>query len=89
MGEVIRKIKMASNWFYCMLSSFSISRRCSRKQSANLLGPAVLTMLGIKQQVLHRMRAHLKVPGWFLDLNALQTRNLPMFLLRLNEISGV
>ena len=34
------------------------------------------------------MRVHLKVPGWFSDLNALLTRKLPMFLSRLNEISG-
>ena len=34
------------------------------------------------------MRLHLKVPGWFSDLNALLTRKLPVFLSRLNEISG-
>ena len=34
------------------------------------------------------MRVHLKVPGWLSDLNALLTRKLPMFLSRLNEISG-
>ena len=32
--------------------------------------------------------AHLKVPGWLSDFNALLTRKLPMFLLRLNETSG-
>ena len=56
---------------------------------ANQFGPAILTMLEIKGQVLHRVRAHLKVPGWFLELNALQTRKLPMFLSHFNEISGV
>ena len=35
------------------------------------------------------MRLHLKVPGWLSDLNALLTRKLPMFLSRLNEITGV
>ena len=34
------------------------------------------------------MRVHLKVAGWFSDLNAFLTRKLPMFLSRLNEISG-
>ena len=56
---------------------------------ANRFGPAILVMLEIKRQVLHRVRAHLKLPGWFLELNALQTRKLPMFLSHLNEISGV
>ena len=56
---------------------------------ANRFGPAILTMLEIKGQVLHRVRAHLKVPGWFLELNAFQTRKLSMFLSHLNEISGV
>ena len=46
-------------------------------------------MLEIKWQVLHHVRVHLKVTGWLLDLNALLTRMLPMFLSRLNEISGV
>ena len=45
-------------------------------------------MLEIKGQVLHRVRLHLKVPGWLSDLNALLTRKLPMFLSHLNEISG-
>ena len=56
---------------------------------ANRFGPAILTMLEIKGQVLHRVRAHLKVPGWLLDLHALQTRRLSMFLSHLNEIIGV
>ena len=42
----------------------------------------------MKGQVLHRARAHLKVPGWSLVWNELLTKKLPMFLSRLNEISG-
>ena len=34
------------------------------------LGPEILTVLEIKGQVLHRVRLHVKVPGW-LNLNAL------------------
>ena len=34
------------------------------------LGPAVLTVLEIKGQVLHRVRLHVKVPGWLSNLNA-------------------
>ena len=52
------------------------------------LGPEILTVLEIKGQVLHRVRLHLKVPGWLLSLNALLTKKLPKFLLRLNELSG-
>jgi len=37
---------------------------------------------------LHRARAHLKVPGWSLVWNELLTKKLPMFLSRLNEMSG-
>ena len=44
------------------------------------LGPEILTMLETKGQVLHRVRLHLKVPGWLSDCNALSTRKLPMFL---------
>ena len=55
---------------------------------ADRLGPEILTMLGIKGQVLHRVPLHLKVPGWLSDLNALLTRKLPMFLSRFNEISS-
>ena len=55
---------------------------------ADRLGPEILTMLEIKGQVLHRVHVHLKVPGWLSDLKALLTRKLPMFLSRLNEISG-
>ena len=52
------------------------------------LGPKILTVLEIKGQVLHRVRLHVKVPGWLLNLNALLTKKLPRFLSRLNETSG-
>ena len=56
---------------------------------ADRLGPEIVTILEINGQVfVHRVRLHLKVPGWLSDLNALLTRKLPMFLSRLNEISG-
>ena len=55
---------------------------------ADRLSPDILTMLEIKGQVLYRVLLHLKVPGWFSDLNELLTRKLPMFLSHLNEISG-
>ena len=55
---------------------------------ADRLGPEIFTMLEIKGQVLHRVRIHLKVPGWLSDLNAPLTRKLPTFLSRLNELSG-
>ena len=45
-------------------------------------------MLEIKGQVLHRVRLHVKVPGWMLNLNALLTKKLPKFLSHLNEMSG-
>ena len=48
---------------------------------ADRLGPE----LEIKGQVLHRVRLHLKVPGWFSDLNVLLTTKLLMFLSRLNQ----
>ena len=35
------------------------------------LGPKILTVLEIKEQVLHRVHLHVKVPGWLLNLNAL------------------
>ena len=47
-----------------------------------------LLVLRVKGQVLHRERAHLKLPGCSLVLCALLTKKLPMFLPRLNEISG-
>ena len=52
------------------------------------LGHQILTVLEIKGQVLHRVLLHVKVPGWFLNLNALLTKRLPKFLLRLNEMGG-
>ena len=52
------------------------------------LGPEILTVLEIKGQVLHRVRLHLKVPGWLLNLNAPLTKRLPKFLSRLNEMNG-
>ena len=55
---------------------------------AGRFGREILTVLEIKGQVLHRVRVHLKVPGWFSDLKALPTGKLPMFLSRLHEISG-
>ena len=50
------------------------------------LGPDILLVLTMKRQVLHRERAHLKVPGCSLVLSALLTKQ---FLSRLNEISGL
>ena len=46
------------------------------------LGPDNFSTLQIKGHVLHRVRAHLKVPF------PLLTKKLSMFLSRLNEISG-
>ena len=45
------------------------------------LGPEILTacVRNIKGQVLHRLRFHVKVPGWLLNLNALLTKKLPRF----------
>ena len=52
------------------------------------LGPEILTLLEIKEQVLHRVCLHVKIPGWMLNLNALLTENLPKLLSRLSEMSG-
>ena len=52
------------------------------------IGSWILTVLEIKAQVLHRVRLHVKVPGWLLNLNALLTKKLPMFLSRLNKMIG-
>ena len=52
------------------------------------LGPDILLVLRMKRQVSHRERAHLKVPGCSLVLNAFLTKKLPTVLSRLNEISG-
>ena len=43
------------------------------------LGPDILLVLTMKRQVLHRERAHLKVPGCSLVLSALLTKKLPTF----------
>ena len=51
------------------------------------LGPDILSAFWTKGQVLHRERAHLKVPGISIVLNVLLTRKLPTILSRLNEIS--
>ena len=45
-------------------------------------------MLEIKGQVSHRVRLHVKLPGWLSDLNVLLTRKLPKLLSLLNEMSG-
>ena len=55
---------------------------------ADRFGPEILTMWEVKGQVLHRVRVHLKVPGWLSHLNAPLTRKLPKFLSCLDEISG-
>ena len=52
------------------------------------LGPDILSAFWTKGQVLHRERAHLKVPGFSIVLNVLLNRKLTTFLSRLNEISG-
>ena len=52
------------------------------------LNPEILTVLEIKGQLLHRVRLHVKVPGWLLSLHALLTKKLPRFLSRLNEMSS-
>ena len=52
------------------------------------LGPEISTVLEIKGQVLHRVRLHVKVPGWSLNLNVLLSKKLPKFLSPLNEMSG-
>ena len=43
------------------------------------LGPDILLVLRMKGQVLHRERAHLKVPGCSSVLSALLTKKLPTF----------
>ena len=51
-------------------------------------GPDNFSTLQMKGHVLHCARAHLKVPDSSLVWNALLTKKLPMFLSRLNEVSG-
>ena len=48
----------------------------------------MFSTLWMKGQLLHRERAHVKVPGCSLAWNKLLTKKLPMSLSRLNEISG-
>ena len=52
------------------------------------LGPDNFWTLQMKRHVLHRARAHFKVPGCSLIFKAPLTKKLPMFLSRLNEING-
>ena len=52
------------------------------------LKPNIFSAFWTKGQVLHRERAHLKVPGFSIVLNVLLTRKLPTFSSRFNEISG-
>ena len=54
----------------------------------DLLGSDIFSTLWMKGQILHRERVHLKVSGWSLVLNELRTKKLPLFMSRLNEISG-
>ena len=54
----------------------------------DLLGPDIFSSLWMKGQVLHCERPRLKVENRSLVWNELLTKKLPMFLLRLNEISG-
>jgi len=49
------------------------------------LGHDIFSALRMKGHVLHRARAHLKVPCWSLVWNALLTNKLAKFLSRLNE----
>ena len=46
------------------------------------LGPDIFSTLRMKGHVLHRARAHLKVPGSSLVWNTLLNKKLPMFLSR-------
>jgi len=52
------------------------------------LGPDIFLTLRMKGHVLHRARAHLKVPGCSVVWNTLLTKKLRMFFSRLNEIIG-
>ena len=52
------------------------------------LGPRqFLNVANERTCILHRARAHLKVPGCSLVWKALLTKKLPMFLSRLNEVN--
>ena len=52
---------------------------------ADRLGPDILTMLEIKGHVLHRVRVHLKVPGWLSDLKAVKNLILKNFKILRND----
>ena len=54
----------------------------------DFLGLDIFSTLWIKGKVLYRERAQLKVSGWPLVWNELVTKKSPMFLSRLNKISG-
>ena len=56
--------------------------------STDRLGPEILTVSEIKGQVLHRVRLHVKVPGWLLNLNTLLNKKLPKFLPRLSSLKS-
>ena len=61
------------------------------KRSAILiyhLGPATLSVLRVKGQVLYLLRVQLKVPGDSSDFSVLLTKKPLMFLLCLNKMSG-
>ena len=55
---------------------------------AHRLRAEILIVLEIKGKILRRVLLHVKVPGWFSDLNALLTRESPKLLSSLNEMSG-
>ena len=90
--RMIRQV--SSDRLEASLSSLYTSRRCSRNRSPSRLPVSPIynflqrVQVIMKGHVLHRARAHLKVPGCLLVLNALLTKKLPMFLSRLNEING-
>ena len=89
--EWLGRLKCRATGLDASLSSFSTSRRCSRNRSPNRLpvSPMYSFLHNVQvMQVLHRERAHLKVPGFSIVLNVLLARKLPTFLSRLNEISG-
>ena len=86
---------MARDWFepICVVFSYVswVFAEAVRQWSVTLtdqLGAEILTVLEIKGQVLHRVRLHVKVPGWLSNLKALLTKRLPEFLSRLNKMSG-
>ena len=77
------KCKLCSRWHW---------RRCTWSDQwslSYLLGLNFSSSLWLKGQVLHCERENFKVPGWSLIWNELLTKNLLMFLSRLNEISEV